>query len=136
MKDYEIHLGCFYKHNGRICYVVSYRNNIKIIYIDNDKFNYVSARELEPLELDVEYLDTLIDIDDYQYVRVTRITKDSNSKVKFLFEHLTKDMYIDYMCYMKYMHEYQLHVLLSCGVSLTESLISFYQSKSNNENNQ
>lgn len=134
MKQFEIHLGCFYKHLGRICYVVNYRNTIKIIYIDNNESNYAYARELEPLELDVDYLETLFDINDYQGVRVTKIT--SKDTERFLFQHFTKEVYQDYMCYIKYMHEFQLHVLLSCGVSLTDDIISFYQNKSNNESNE
>lgn len=135
MKQIEIHLGCFYKYNGNICYVNSIHDDlIKIIYVNggnSDQCAFTSAEYLNPLELDAEYLSNF----NCGEVAILSIYKDNKNEPTLIpFQHVSKNSYIDYLCYIKFVHELQLHYLLSCGGSLTESLLSFYKNKLKQKN--
>ena len=122
MKNYEIHLGCIYRHsNGSICCV----ENIvgEDIFVNSTSGElWCFAEDLCPLELDrdiIEFMPTITANVNYLVISI------ENKLNRVSMQNINKYSIIDNIFYPKYVHEVQLFIQLSQNIDIHEKLFNY-----------
>ena len=130
MNKNEIHLGCLYNHvDGSICCVYSINSDdIFVDCISGELSRCCSAKDLQPLELDVDFFANCFceqeNFNNFIYITITSET----APTKYCLQYLSKDGNLN-IFYPRSISDVQLFVQITSGLDISEDLFNYFKSK-------
>lgn len=135
MKPFEIHLGCFYKHQTKgVCMVkgILSRNEIRVEFLNVGGCAILFPEDLSPIEITKKILN-IVNVNyksnGVNIVSIFHALKSRVPKSVFFQFYNEKDYSMDCYTKVKFIHELQLLFFMMCGEDISELILDYFRKK-------